>query len=417
MNHYVYEITNLINGKKYIGKRSCKCKIDDDKYIGSGKYLAKAINKYESENFSKKIIEICDTESLAYESERIHIEKVKAYDNCEYYNLIPGGNGFSSIQSKRIWENEKHREKMYNVHKEMWLNDKYREKMKNVASETMKITMKELWGNEEYANRQKERCSRESIERWKCEDYRNIQIEKTKRMWENADTRDKIIKNMKKVYSTEESKSKRSYASKQNWEKEGYKEEHIRKLKYRWSNPKYKEKLSRIMKNKFKDENYRNKMDKVWEKQKKKVILLNNNKIFKSCIEASEYVGLESSCTITLCCQGNRLSAGKIENESAIWMYYQDYLSLDKDSIELKLNKGKKSRENSNLNLKDNSIKVICLNNGIVFDSLKNACKFVGLKSGFSISKCCNGISSYAGKINGEPAKWKYYDDYINNNK
>ncbi|MBV4427146.1 hypothetical protein [Clostridium tyrobutyricum] len=36
MNHYVYEITNNINNKKYIGKRTCDCPIEKDKYMGSG---------------------------------------------------------------------------------------------------------------------------------------------------------------------------------------------------------------------------------------------------------------------------------------------------------------------------------------------------------------------------------------------
>lgn len=54
MFHYVYEITNNINGKKYIGKRSCHCPIEEDKYMGSGTLLLKAIDKYGIDNFSKK---------------------------------------------------------------------------------------------------------------------------------------------------------------------------------------------------------------------------------------------------------------------------------------------------------------------------------------------------------------------------
>lgn len=59
------------------------------------------------------------------------------------------------------------------------------------------------------------------------------------------------------------------------------------------------------------------------------------------------------------------------------------------------------------------AIKVICLNNNKVFNSVKLAGKYVGLKSFSNISACCKGKRKSAGKINGEPARWMYYDDYL----
>ena len=96
MNHYVYEITNLVNGKKYIGKRSCKCDIKDDKYMGSGKNILSAIKKYGVANFKKDIVFTCDTEDEAYLIEEEYIKFKNAVNDRRYYNLCGGGKGVGS---------------------------------------------------------------------------------------------------------------------------------------------------------------------------------------------------------------------------------------------------------------------------------------------------------------------------------
>ena len=92
MNHYIYQITNNINGKIYIGKRSCKCDINNDKYFGSGIHLKSAIKKYGKQNFTKNIIDICDSSEMAYELEALIVDEdfIKRSDT---YNICIGGKG------------------------------------------------------------------------------------------------------------------------------------------------------------------------------------------------------------------------------------------------------------------------------------------------------------------------------------
>ena len=75
MNYYIYETENLINGKKYIGKRCTDRSVFNDYYLGSGINLNKAIEKYGKENFRKQILEICSSKKELSEKEKQYGEK------------------------------------------------------------------------------------------------------------------------------------------------------------------------------------------------------------------------------------------------------------------------------------------------------------------------------------------------------
>lgn len=60
--------------------------------------------------------------------------------------------------------------------------------------------------------------------------------------------------------------------------------------------------------------------------------------------------------------------------------------------------------------------KVVCIDNGMVFNTLGDAAKWCGLKYGANIGACCSGKTKYAGKHpeTGELLHWMYYDEWMN---
>ena len=88
--HYIYLTTNIINDMKYIGKHYGEL---DDSYLGSGKILKRAIDKYGKENFTKSILYISNNNEENNEKEKYFITLYNAVSNPLFYNIHEGGEG------------------------------------------------------------------------------------------------------------------------------------------------------------------------------------------------------------------------------------------------------------------------------------------------------------------------------------
>ena len=87
MFYTIYKTTNIINGKFYIGKHQTKDL--NDGYVGSGKLLKRAIEKYGKDNFHTEILHICESEQQMNTLEKILVVPDKETN----YNLCDGGKG------------------------------------------------------------------------------------------------------------------------------------------------------------------------------------------------------------------------------------------------------------------------------------------------------------------------------------
>lgn len=83
-------MTNLINGKIYIGKHKTKNK--DDSYMGSGVEIIKDIKKYGIDNFVKTILFECSSEKEMNEKE-LEIVNKEFVNRSDTYNRTIGGYG------------------------------------------------------------------------------------------------------------------------------------------------------------------------------------------------------------------------------------------------------------------------------------------------------------------------------------
>ena len=100
MYGYIYITFNLKNNMKYIGKR-VEGKFNP-KYLGSGIYLTRAINKHGKENFKPYLLyKAFSREELEF-LEKETIKHFNAVESKEFYNINSGGSGFGCGKSNHM---------------------------------------------------------------------------------------------------------------------------------------------------------------------------------------------------------------------------------------------------------------------------------------------------------------------------
>lgn len=225
MKYYtIYKITNKLNGRFYIGKHITEDLNDD--YMGSGKLIKKAIEKYGIENFEKEVIRIYDNEHDMNIAESLLID----LNDKKIYNLQPGGKGsWSYINENNLSNTIEIKKKKSIKMKKYWDEEKRKDK-----SEKMKEYNK-VHGTERYS-------------------------EETKKRFEDPIFKEKHKCKMNLINKDETKRNKASKKIKEKWDTDLNFQEKMKKrkprgsdgsaLKEKWADPIWRNKMLEARKNK-----------------------------------------------------------------------------------------------------------------------------------------------------------------------
>ena len=149
--YFIYRTMNLVNGRFYVGMHVTT--VLDDGYLGSGKAISSAIEKYGKENFKREVLFFCkDKEELEELEQKIITDKFIQSNKPLIYNMRRGGHGGTSyhtkdtrkrisesLRGKPSWNKGKHhsqdtKRKIGEKAKERWKDIGYKERVSEAFS-------------------------------------------------------------------------------------------------------------------------------------------------------------------------------------------------------------------------------------------------------------------------------------------
>ncbi len=96
-----YKVTCLVTGKYYIGSHKTD-NIDDDDYMGSGRFIRQSIEQYGVENHKKEILGVFDNRRESVELEHMLVKEKRIAEKEMCLNASLGGESFDYVNSNGL---------------------------------------------------------------------------------------------------------------------------------------------------------------------------------------------------------------------------------------------------------------------------------------------------------------------------
>lgn len=136
MYGYIYLTRNLITGEVYCGKHKCASfrNYRGRQYLGLGRKIREAVEKYGKMNFEKELVCECDTKDELDNAEKFWIMYYKREYGDRCYNLAGGGDGgnvfmFADDERKNAFS-----QKMTGINKARCSSESFRKRISEATS-------------------------------------------------------------------------------------------------------------------------------------------------------------------------------------------------------------------------------------------------------------------------------------------